>query len=385
VKAMIAERTTSQPIGSARVSSVGGIQAITAMRTTERCGIVSSGERAGVYLKRLRPILLILAIFLSSSTTQTLGTRILTSNPTMMATKTNFMDLPAELRNQIYEDCVSDKHPIIKLDNLHHIACSNPLRMALALGLKQHFPIIFASKHVLQESLPFCLQACNVYVHAGGHLLRLASLQHLPTFQKTLAHIRALTLDLSTINDAVLDSLVFRIPSPIVTRMPRVSWQPIIPTDDLSPPLILRQRAAFTKLLEELRRYFPNVSALQVFLDQDTIRLQGALKTSLPDVAWPSLRAVKVRRPDLECNLAFEHGRMSVFGRHQTVWPAQRIPWALDMDLRFLEHVNEQLAEVMRKKGKGNEAGSRSCRDEIVWWSPWVEICLVRSNRSSLL
>jgi hypothetical protein len=95
-----------------------------------------------------------------------------------------------------------------------------------------------------------------------------------------------------------------------------------------------------------------------VFLDQDTIRLQGVLKTSLSDVAWLSLRAIKVRRPDLECKLAFEHGRMSMFGRHQTVWPPQRIPWALDMDLRFLEHVNEQLAEVMRKKGEGKEAGS---------------------------
>jgi hypothetical protein len=47
-----------------------------------------------------------------------------------------------------------------------------------------------------------------------------------------------------------------------------------------------------------------------------------------------------------------------MFGRHQTVWPPQRIPWALDMDLRFLEHVNEQLVEVMRKKGEGKEAGS---------------------------
>jgi hypothetical protein len=275
-----------------------------------------------------------------------------------METSNGFMSLPAELRLHIYEACVSDIHPIIKLDNLRDIACSNPWRMALALGLKQHFPIIFASKRILQESLPFCLQACNVYVHTEGHLLRLASLQHLPTFQTTLARIGALTLDLSTTNDAALDSLVFRIPSPIASRRPPVSWQPMIPTADLVPPLMVQQRTAFTNLLEELRRYFPNASTLQVFLDQNTIRLQGVLQTSLPDVAWPSLRAVKVRRPDLECKLAFERGRPSVFGWHQAVWPPQRIPWALDMDLRFLEHVNEQLVEVMREKGEGNRARS---------------------------
>jgi hypothetical protein len=98
VKAKITERTTSQPIGRARVSSAGGIQAITAMRTTERCGIVRSGKREDVYLKRSRPILLISAVFFTP--TQAPGTHILTSNSTKMATKTNFMDLPAELRIQ---------------------------------------------------------------------------------------------------------------------------------------------------------------------------------------------------------------------------------------------------------------------------------------------
>jgi hypothetical protein len=238
VKAKITERTTSQPIGRARVSSAGGIQAITAMRTTERCGIVRSGKREDVYLKRSRPILLISAVFFYSYYSSAWNSHT-HQQFDKDGDENELHGLSRRIAHSIYEACVSDKQPIIRLDNFRYIACSNPWRMALALGLKQHFPIIFASKHILQESLPFCLQACNVYVHTGVHLSRLASLQHLPNFQGTLAHIRALTLDLSTINDAVLDSLVSRIPSAIVTRMPRVSWQPMIPTDDLSPALIV--------------------------------------------------------------------------------------------------------------------------------------------------
>jgi hypothetical protein len=152
-----------------------------------------------VYLARLRSILLISAISLSSSTaTQPLGSHIHPQSDNN-GDRNGFKRIPAELRNQIYEDFIPTcaEHRFIKLDKLDQAACKNPWELALALGLKPFFPLLFASKQILDEALPFCLQTCDLYVRNLSHLEALEEVQYLPTFRKIANHIRALTLDLT--------------------------------------------------------------------------------------------------------------------------------------------------------------------------------------------
>jgi hypothetical protein len=118
-----------------------------------------------------------------------------------MATKWGFKRIPADLRNQIYEDFITTcaEHRFIKLDKLDKAACKTPWELALALGLnKPFFLLLFASKQIIDEALPFYLQTCDVYVHDLSHLRALEEVHHLPTFRKISNHVGALTLDLTT-------------------------------------------------------------------------------------------------------------------------------------------------------------------------------------------
>jgi hypothetical protein len=272
--------------------------------------------------------------------------RISTRNPTTMATETGFKRIPAELRNQIYEDFIPTcaEHRFIKLDKLDQAACKNPWELALALGLKPFFPLLFASKQILDEALPFCLQTCDLYVRNLSHLEALEEVQYLPTFRKIANHIRALTLDLTPKE------------KPAPPRIIPASW------DDL-PPLRTHVEGAckpnlptaeFTALLEELKNHVPNVSTLHVLLDEPKLHLHEALRLSLPGVEWSSLRLVRVRRADLDREIAAMQIGILLENPH-AVWPPYRIPWGLEMDYAFLEHVNEQLAELMSKRVKGDK------------------------------
>jgi hypothetical protein len=266
-----------------------------------------------------------------------------------MATQMGFNRIPAELRNQIYEDFVTTcaEHRFIKLDKLDKAACKTPWELALALGLKPFFPLLFASKQILDEALPFCLQTCDLYVRDLSHLMALEEVQHLPTFHKIANHIRALTLDLTPKE------------KPAPPRIIPASW------DDL-PPLRTHVEGAykpnpptaeFTALLEELENLFPNISTLHVLLDEPRLHLHEALRLGLSGVEWPTLREVRVRRADLDREIAVMQSMdpASLFRHPHAVWPPYRIPWGLEMDYAFLELVNEQLAQLMRKKVEGDE------------------------------
>jgi hypothetical protein len=71
---------------------------------------------------------------------------------TTMSTNWGFKRIPAELRNQIYEDFITNcaEHRFIKLGKLDEAACKTPWELALALGLnKPFFPLLFASKQIM--------------------------------------------------------------------------------------------------------------------------------------------------------------------------------------------------------------------------------------------
>lgn len=86
--------------------------------------------------------------------------------PSKMQKKKNFLDLPSEIRNHIYEDYMqitacSIPDQRIKLDDLNRVADRTTIEILLALKLQRYFPFILANRQVMHEAFTFCLEACN--------------------------------------------------------------------------------------------------------------------------------------------------------------------------------------------------------------------------------
>lgn len=278
----------------------------------------------------------------------------------VMPERKGFDDLPAELRNRIYDYSTptSVEYQIIKLDKLNNNNCKTIHGLALALGLKQLFPLIFACKAIMHEVLPLCLQICDVRLENLVQLDAMEAVLHLNNYFRTfMAHIRTLTLDLTYEKAASFYPALGppHLPKPLLLRFPcasRLSIHALSRIPEITPPPAIE----FKKILAELQEYFPNTSTIRVELDDTTLRLQTGLQVSLARMFWPRLSEVKVRRPDLELRLA--RSEQNIFGtRHvRTFWPPERIPWVIEMDCLYLDTVNEDIVRLLRRNKERDDA-----------------------------
>lgn len=342
----------------------GNQQNSTASRTTNGRGIINRGSRVW----RHECILTTMTSDCSPiSTTTSLSSSSICSFAWQsfrhaMSERKSFNDLPAELRNRIYDYSTptSVKYQIIKLDKLNKNNCRTIHELASALGLKQIFPLIFASKSIMHEVLPLCLQICDVRLENLAQLDAMKAVWNLDNyFSIFMAHICTLTLDLTYEKPArYYQSLGSpRLPKPLLLRFPCASRMAIIALSR-TPELIPAPSIEFTAMLEELQDYFPNTSTIRVELDATTLRLHTALQVSLACMSWPTLSEVEVRRPDLKLRLA--RSEQDIFGNRlrRTFWPPERIPWAIQMDGLYLETVNEDIVRVLRRQKARGAASS---------------------------
>lgn len=278
-----------------------------------------------------------------------------------MATKKGFLDLPAEMRNQIYENYVSTfpERPLIKPQKLDKSTRKTMFTLVMTLGLRQNFPLIFTRKQIMQEVLAYCLGTFALHLRDRDQLEVVRNLQHLSNFNNIEASVRELSLDLSWLGQGIVDPqshstrtavatrALLPLPCPYTTHMFAYTTSGVRVLPGLLSP---QPSNPFWKLFAELAQYFPNVKSICIELDKWTICLQADLRKCLVDASWPSLRQVRVRRPDLELCLTPPAERDVLFPgrRHQLVFrPPQRIPWKVEMEFLFLEEVNDNLAQIM--------------------------------------
>jgi hypothetical protein len=269
-----------------------------------------------------------------------------------MATKTGFLDLPAELRNQIYQDYISDyeERPVIKPDKLNKAACVSISHLLKALDSEHALDLLLADKQIMDEALPLCLGHCTLHLQDLNQLDALHGVREDMNFQKIGGFVRSLTLGLSWFGHGIDRPLDHHPRTLQETRM-------LVPLP--SRPMYWYHSSSgwhaisFRRLLVELKSYFPDVTSITVELDKATLSMQDDLRRGFFSLYWPSVREFKIRRPDLE-RMSTRTTEPQLFynrrGVRGAMRPPQLIPWELDMECRFLESVNDELAKDMRKR-----------------------------------
>ena len=118
------------------------------------------------------------------------------TNQVATVPKLGFMDLPPEMRNQIYETLISNTwdSPVITTDKLN---CKSTLDLVLSLGLHKRFPLLATSKQFMHEALAFCLEKCTLRLENLNQLNAIRAVRHASTFQQLRANIRSVMLDIS--------------------------------------------------------------------------------------------------------------------------------------------------------------------------------------------
>ena len=271
-----------------------------------------------------------------------------------MATRKGFLDLPPELRNQIYKDYISTfkGRPVIKPGNLCKSACKSIGQLVKALNLKHAFPHLFTSKQIMYEALPFCLDICNLRLHDLDDLDAVRSVRHNTSFRSIGANIRYLTLDISWFGHGI-DFPREHHPTALKETKTLVPLPGTL-TCWYFPRPYRSQPCTFAKLLAELENYFPNTTSICVEVDRTTLLMQSELKRDLLTTTWPSLRDIKFKRLDLERRVAVMMEGDFLFHPRRS-WPRQPIPWELDLESRYIESMNEGLARSLH--GRRDEAG----------------------------
>jgi hypothetical protein len=271
-----------------------------------------------------------------------------------MATRTGFLDLPAELRNQIYHDYISsfEDRPAIKPDKLNKAACISIFHLLKALNREHALSLLLTDKQIMHEALPLCLELCTLRLHDLDQLDALRHVRHDMNFQKIGGLVRSLTLDISMFGYGLQYPRTYH---PGVLRDAKT----LIPLHGTTPCWHLNhtrraQPRYFADLLTELKTYFPNTASITVEVDNKTLTLQHGLRSDFFGFPWPSVCEFKFRRPDLEARFTRDteedvlwSGRVFPSGGMR---PPQAIPWQLEMQCRFLESVNESLAEALCKR-----------------------------------
>ena len=283
------------------------------------------------------------------------------------ASKQGFMDLPPEMRNQIYEDLISDTwdSPVITTNKLN---CKSIFNLVLSLGLHKRFPLLATSKQVMHEALAFCLEKCTVRLENLDQLNAICAVRYTSTFQQLSANIRSVALDISWYSHGIdnprdhhprdLDQTKTKTLIPISGLHLRCSCC----CQDFS------KSTSFADLIAELALLFPNIASLSIDLDKTTFSIHKKFRTDILAMPWPTLREIKIRRPDLERQLTKVTEEMLFFNRrsrHQAaVWPPQRVSWQLEMDFGYLEVLNGILEKDMRRKIK---LGGADARTPLIW------------------
>lgn len=277
-----------------------------------------------------------------------------------MVPKKGFMDLPPELRNQIYETYISFYRDRLEItpNELRKDACESTLHLVKALNLEHYFPFLLANKTIMHEAITLCLRTCSLHLQNLDQLEIVRSLRRNPDFQPIADNIRALEINISWYGHGIEQT---REHTPTVLNQ----IQTLIPLTGVQnrhyrPVQNPSRPRSFAYLSAELQRYFPNTEHICVQLDKFTTAFQFEIKSNLLGMTWPTLREVKFRRPDLERQFVSSMRRHVIFHsdtRHAFgFWPPQAIPWQIEMDCRFLDSVNEGLEKAMLKKREDAEA-----------------------------
>jgi hypothetical protein len=280
----------------------------------------------------------------------------------MLITKKSFMDMPPEMRNQIYETLNSENwdSPIITTDKLN---CNSIVDLIISLDLHERFPLLATSKQIMHEVLQYYLEKCTLRLENTDQEEAICAARYTPAFQHLSANIHSVHLDLSWYGHGIDNPRDCRHPGefeqvhaliPLPRREHPSSY---FGRDSMGP----RAFTAFPVLINELVTLFPNITSLTIDLDKTTLPMHNMLKRAILSKRWPSLRSVKFRRPDLERQFAKATEEVEFWsrrGRHQAaVWPPRAIPWQLEMDCRFLASVNETMeVDMLRKVREGGEA-----------------------------
>lgn len=285
------------------------------------------------------------------------------TNQVATVPKLGFMDLPPEMRNQIYETLISNTwdSPVITTDKLN---CKSTLDLVLSLGLHKRFPLLATSKQFMHEALAFCLEKCTLRLENLNQLNAIRAVRHASTFQQLRANIRSVMLDISWHSHSIGTPFGHH-----PGDLERNKTKTLIPTSRLHLRCACCSRdfsksTSFADLIAELALLFPDIASLSIDFDKTTFSIHKKLRNDILAMPWPTLRVIKFRRPDLERQLAKATEETLFFNRrsrHQAaVWPPQRVPWQLEMDLGYLEVLNGILQKGMRKKVKLAGADARA-------------------------
>lgn len=282
-------------------------------------------------------------------------TIIMATDQAATVPKIGFMNLPPEMRNQIYETSMSDTwdSPVITTEKL---SCRSIFDLVLSLGLHKRFLLLATSKQAMYEALAFCLEKCTLRLENLEQLNAIRAVQHTSTFQQLSARIRSMALDISW--------YVRGIDNPFDHHdhdLDQTKTKPLIPMSGLH---LRCSSNFFADLITELVHLFPHIALLSIDLDKTTFPMHKKLRQDILTMPWPTLREVKFRRPDLERQFAEAWEQMVFFNRrsrHQAaVWPPQSVPWNVEMDSYYLEVLNENFEKDMRSKVKLGGADART-------------------------
>lgn len=258
---------------------------------------------------------------------------------TTTAASRSFMGFPGEIRNTIYEYCLASYTEIddrvIQARKILRGKHSSDQQLNVALELAQAYPFLLTSKTVMQGAFQACLCACT------------------------------LNLDLNRDDDVKLDKVFEQSSdiSPLLQCTKYIRSASILlsrPGRSLFSPRIASLDFSWT---DKLKALCPNLEKLEFHLTDGTHQSRDRITSffSAKDsiAGWLALRTVVIRHLDLEKRVRKEQS-LSWFaslplrpffpGREVLFAGApwyNRQPWQMDMDVRFMERVNEDLAKVL--------------------------------------
>lgn len=258
--------------------------------------------------------------------------------PLTIHKKKNFLDLPGELRNRIYEDYMSitacsmpDQRA--KMEHLSKVASEPTLEILLALKLERYFPLILVNKQVMHEAFAYCLGACNFTL---PRIDQMSAANHQRLDIGPLAsHVRSLHTNFFD----------------------------------------MRGEGMVPFRLNCLQLFFPSLQTLRIDIDDGTpANLQVELKEWLMYTDWSSLREIEVIHPELENRLSESQLDYYLMWPHRASTRLRRppateswdgplsLPWAVEMDLNLLERVNKDLGKILQKRWEARLEKKRSDR-----------------------
>jgi hypothetical protein len=243
-----------------------------------------------------------------------------------MATKKDFLSLPAELRNDIYSLTMAGfEENLVEARNVKSTnrRSRDAARFNFALDLSRTFPFLLTSKTILSEAFGMCLNTCTVHFASISDMAAMLYAQDHSDLAELTHHIRAVSLD--------------------ATHKRRHHW------DDAFK---------LTSVVAVLHSFFANAELLCIHLDEFTMEIHVELTEILRGVNWPALLDARVRRPDLEKRL-LKIRRRRALGSPSNLSgdrpSALDSDWLLDMELLRLQRANRNLRMALRN-GKSTES-----------------------------